>query len=35
MKVPARAPVSVPTSTNSEGQVVLAGPAVNVLKHFL
>ncbi len=35
MKVPARAPVSVPTSTNSDGQVVLAGPAVDVLKHFL
>jgi hypothetical protein len=35
MKVPTRTPVSVPTSTTSNGQVVEAAPAVNVLRHFL
>jgi hypothetical protein len=33
--VPAGAPVSVPTSTTPSGQVVLAAPAVDVLRHFL
>jgi hypothetical protein len=35
MKVPTGKRVSVPTSTTSNGQVVLAAPAVNVLRHFL
>jgi hypothetical protein len=35
MHVPTGNPVSVPTSTTASGQVVLAGPATDVLRHFL
>jgi hypothetical protein len=35
MQVPAANPVSVPTWTTPNGQVVLAAPAVDVLRHFL
>ncbi len=34
MSVPAGTPVSVPTATMANGQVVLAAPAVGVLRHF-
>jgi hypothetical protein len=35
MHVPVGAPVSVPTSTEGNGTVVLAAPATAVLRHFL
>lgn len=35
MNVPSGTPVEVPTTTTSDGHVVLAAPALTVLKHFL